>query len=63
MSAALKSDCGGWGFLVCRCGGDVCACDLDGMECPGCKECDAVAREMASEDECQCERCISWEDV
>ena len=31
--------CDGWGSLVCHCGGDICACGMDGDSCPGCDEC------------------------
>jgi hypothetical protein len=44
MGTGLSS-CDGWGFLTCRCGGDVCVCGLDGMECPGCEECEESERE------------------
>lgn len=47
MKSEVKglSSCDGWGFLICRCGGDICVCGLDSMECPGCKACDESARE------------------
>jgi hypothetical protein len=32
--------CNGSGYIQCWCGGDLCVCGMDSVECPGCKECD-----------------------
>ena len=31
--------CSGHGWLICRCGGDLCFCGSDGLQCDGCEKC------------------------
>lgn len=38
--------CDEWGSLVCNCGGDICACGMDGQPCPGCDGCKQTDDEM-----------------
>lgn len=39
LNKVMREGCGGFGFVVCWCGGDLCVCGLDGEACPGCDEC------------------------
>lgn len=35
------STCGGYGWIICRCGGDLCFCGNFGeIECFGCPDCE-----------------------
>ena len=48
----IDLNCFGYGFLTCDCGGDgICLCGLDGIDCPGCSECEEVFEEVPCETE------------
>lgn len=39
--ARLSRGCGGYRFMICLCGGDLCACHNHGeIECFGCQDCE-----------------------
>jgi hypothetical protein len=39
--APVRDTCGGFGYVDCRCGGDICVCHNHGeTECYGCADCE-----------------------
>lgn len=54
-----KKTCNGVGYLICRCGGDVCVCENKGdNECPGCPACEEYFDIiMGDEEEPCCPHC------
>ena len=46
----LSNRCHGYGTLTCHCGGDLCVCGLDGVECLGCPDCEPNDEEDDDDD-------------
>lgn len=51
------AECMGNGMIRCRCGGDICVCGMDELDCPGCERCE---EEPEICEVCRHEYCESW---